>query len=95
MPGANCSIYGCSTSRNTPGVAIFRITRGTDEFSKKWREALVNAVTKDRVINPSLKKQVEDMNLHICQRHFTEDLYDFSKKLMWLTNFLCFAEYSR
>jgi len=38
MPGANCSIFGCSTSIKTKGIAIFRVPTGNDD-------------TRDRVID--------------------------------------------
>ena len=73
MPGANCSIYGCSTSRRNTGIAIFRVTRGKDEYNTAWRGKLVNVITKDRVMDSALRNQIEKQNLHICEKHFTEE----------------------
>ena len=33
MVGANCSIFGCSSSRRKSGVAIFQVPQGDDEWS--------------------------------------------------------------
>ena len=47
--GANCSIYGCSTSRKNKDVGIFRLPAVKDDLSKKWREELLNVILRDRV----------------------------------------------
>ena len=42
MPGVNCSIFGCTKSRATKGLAIFGIPKKDDEWHRVWREKLVN-----------------------------------------------------
>ena len=59
MPGANCSIYGCGTGRKQTGISIFRIPAKDDDLSTKTREAWVRIVTRDREIDSSLRKQIE------------------------------------
>ena len=73
MPGSNCSIFGCSTSRKTTGVSIFKVPGGNDEFNTKWRKNLVHIITRERVIDKDLKRQIENRSLHICERHFSEE----------------------
>ena len=73
MPGANCSVFGCSSSRRKADVAIFKVPAGNDEYSSNWRKKLESVITKDRVIDQSLKKQLENRTLHICEKHFSED----------------------
>ena len=73
MPGANCSIFGCSTSRSKTGIGIFKVPLPTTDFNKKWRQELIAIITKDRVVDASLKRQVETNTLHICERHFREE----------------------
>ena len=34
MPGANCSIFGCTKSRTTKGLAIFGIPKKDDEWNR-------------------------------------------------------------
>lgn len=77
MPGANCSIYGCSVSRRPEykGLSLFKVPAGKSDFDKNWRDKLISIITKDRVIDNSLRGQIEKCNLHICQRHFKEDEY--------------------
>ena len=73
MPGENCSIFGCTKSRTTKGLAIFGIPKKYDEWHRDWREKLVNIITKDREIDADLIGQIERKSLHICELHFTED----------------------
>ena len=45
---------------------------------------MINVITKDRVVDQSLQKQIECNKLYICERHFSQDqlwIYD-SKKSM-------------
>ena len=73
MPRANCSIFGCTKSRLTKGLAIFGIPKKDDEWTRGWRENLVNIITKDREIDADLRDQIERKLLHICKLHFAED----------------------
>ena len=73
MPGANCSIYNCCTSRRHSGLGIFKLPAPKDEFHKKWREQLLNIVTRDRVVDAVLQKQIDKDSVHICERHFSPD----------------------
>ena len=73
MPGANCSVYGCTTSRYSKGVAIFSVPRGEDEFNSNWRTKLEYVVTKDRVITKELREQISKRKIRVCELHFKED----------------------
>ncbi len=79
MPGANCSIYGCGTSRKHAGIGIFRIPTKVDELSTKTRDAWVRLVTRDREIDTSLRNQIEQRTIRICERHFEKDLIEICK----------------
>ena len=48
MPGVNYLIYGCSSTRTTPGVSLY--------WSLTLEENIVAVITQDRVINDNLKK---------------------------------------
>ena len=67
MPGANCSIAGFSTSRKHKGISIFKIPEAKSEVPEhiKWREDLINVITRDRVIGSHLKRQIHEDRLHI------------------------------
>ena len=82
MPGANCSIFGCGTSRKHVGVGIFRIPSEQDELSKKTREAWINIITKDRVVDENLRRQINNANLYVCEKHFQKEEYDCRKYIL-------------
>jgi hypothetical protein len=73
MPGANCSIFGCSTSRKSKGVAIFRVPTADDEYSTEWRNKIVSIITRDREIDKGLRKQIKGKTLHTCELHYAEE----------------------
>ena len=77
MPGANCSIFGCLVSRRQKykGVSLFKVPSGKTEFDAKWRNQLIAVITKDHVIDSSLRDQIRNTNLYVCQRHFTTDQF--------------------
>ena len=60
MPGANCAIFGCNTSRIHKGISIFKVPKSVDDYSKKWRENVISVITRDRVIDQSLRRQIEE-----------------------------------
>ena len=73
MPGSNCSIFGCPVSRRYKDVSIFKIPSATNVLKAKWRKELINVITRDRVIDEKLRKQIDSGNLFICERHFSSD----------------------
>ena len=97
MPGANCSIYGCHTSRNKKykGIAIFKVPSAKDEFNTSWRRRLIHVVTKDRVIDESLRKQINECNLYICEQHYTADQLIHRKYYDFNLTFYCRQVYTR
>ena len=73
MAGANCSIFGCPVSRRYKEISIFKVPSGTNEFKLKLRRDLINIITKDRVVDQLLRKQIESDKLYICERHFSKE----------------------
>ena len=73
MPGANCSIFNCPVSRRYKDVSVFKFPSVANRFKAKLSNDLINIITKDRVVNNSLRKQIASNNLYICERHFSED----------------------
>ena len=73
MPGENCAIVGCSTSRRHKGISIFKVPLPNNEFNKKWNRDLINIITKDRQLDEPLKKRIASCNLYICERHFSPE----------------------
>ena len=83
MPGANCSIFGCGTSRTSTnkGTSIFKIPGtkpyrdNTEEQQSKWRREFLNCVTKDRVIDSVFAEVIKKDHIYVCEKHFSvEDI---------------------
>ena len=74
MPGANCSIRSCSSSRRSKGISIFNIPKKNLKFKgaeqEKWRNDMINIITRDREIDSDLRRQINEDRLHICEKHF-------------------------
>ena len=73
MPGDNCAISGCSTSRATPGVALLGVPNNDDEYNVNWRKNIVDMMTKTRVVDASLKRPIKRKSLHFCEKHYPEE----------------------
>ena len=73
MLGDNCAIPGCSTSRATPAVALLGMPKNDDEYNVKWRKNTVDMITKIRVVDANLKRQIERISLHFCEKHYPEE----------------------
>ena len=58
MVGANCSIFGCSSSRRKSSIAIFKVPQGDDEWFSNWRKSIISVVTKDRVIDKASRDRI-------------------------------------
>ena len=69
MPEANCPIFGCGESRKPKyqGIGIF------EKNKESWRKASLHVVTRDRVIDASFRKQIEEGSVYVCERHFTPE----------------------
>ncbi|XP_066915394.1 uncharacterized protein [Clytia hemisphaerica] len=84
MPGANCSMYGCGTSRKHKDIGIFKLPLPKDDFHRKWRQELIDIILRYRVLDENLERQIQEDRIHICQRHFREDQFYIypSRKLL-------------
>eukprot|EP00795_Rhopilema_esculentum_P012648 gene12648-3355_t len=81
MPGANCSVFGCGTSRRDKGISLFKLPAAKDKFTSKWRDELLSKITRDRVLDADFRRQIKEDRLHICERHFEKDkLYIYSSR---------------
>ncbi len=79
MPGANCSVFGCESSRKHTGVGIFRIPSEKDEVSTATREAWLKMITRDRVVDESIRRQIDTGELYVCEKHFNTEAIDCRK----------------
>ena len=79
MPGANCSIFGCSTSRRNTEIGIFEVPKAIDAEAKYIRDKLIAIIERNRQEDPSFKSQKERDTLHICELHFAPEEIQHSK----------------
>lgn len=84
MPGANCKIYGCSVSRKAQykEISIFKVPKVQDEYHNRWRARFLSVVTKDRVVDASLKRQIENHNIGVCELHFKPEEINHRKSVI-------------
>ena len=75
MPGENCAIFGCSTSRRNKGISFFKVPLANSEVNKAWGNELINIITKDREIDASLRTRINSRKLFICELHFSPQQY--------------------
>ena len=73
MPGDNCGIPGCSTFRATPGLVLLGMPKNSDKYDVNWRKNIVDMITKIRLVDASLKRQIERKSLHFCEKHYPEE----------------------
>ena len=60
MPAVNYVVYGCSSSRTTPGVISNR------RFTMEEKN-IVAVITQDRAIDDNLKRQIKNRILYTCR----------------------------
>ena len=75
MPGVNCAIAGCGTSRRTKGIAIFKLPAAKNDKYKGWREEWLSEITKTRVIDKTFREKILNDTVYTCEKHFkAEDI---------------------
>ena len=73
MPGDNCAVMGCGTSRRTKGIGIFKLPAPKNEEYKVWRSQWLNDLTKTRVIDKNFRAQIDNDRVFTCEKHFKEE----------------------
>ena len=61
------------------GIGIFEIPPYPEKNKQSWRKALLHDVTRDRVVDASFRKQIEEGSVFICERHFTPEDIEIGK----------------
>ncbi|RMX56832.1 hypothetical protein pdam_00025512, partial [Pocillopora damicornis] len=83
MPGDNCAVFGCGTSRRTKGIGIWKLPAPKDEAHKKWRQEWLNEITKTRESDAPFKVLVAKDRIFTCEKHFEpEDVEIFHSEKM-------------
>ena len=70
IPEENCSIFNWRCSRAAPRISFFEVPTKDDEYSKNWRNKVIAFITRDRVIESNLKRQIKNQPLHTCDQHY-------------------------
>ena len=58
MPGVNCAVVGCGTSRRTKGIGILKLPAAKNAKYRRWREEWLSEITKTRVIDKALREKI-------------------------------------
>ena len=85
---------GMSRKPKYEGIGIFKIPPSQGKKKKQqqqqqqqqqkknkesWRKASLHVVTRDRVVDPSFRKQIEEGSVYVCERHFTPEDIEIRK----------------
>ena len=81
----NCAFFGCGTNRNNvsgtyDGISLFKITSRKGQYWENWRKEVVNILTKSRVVDASLRNQIDCNTVYICERHYKPEDIEISRK---------------
>lgn len=72
MPGANCALLGCATSRKSD-LSLFKLpfaAQGDSEYTVKLKtDAREEWLRRTRELDEKLKKMIEKNNVFLCERH--------------------------
>ncbi|KAJ8050297.1 hypothetical protein HOLleu_03441 [Holothuria leucospilota] len=70
MPGDNCAVNGCGTSRRSKGVGIFKLPAAKNQEYMRWHASWLNEITKSRVIDKEFREKIRNDRVFTCERHF-------------------------
>ena len=73
-----------SASRKHTGIGIFRIPQG-DELSKEPRQAWINVIMNDRVVDESLRIQIDNHSLYVCEKYFKKEEVELGKYILCIS----------
>ena len=71
MPGSNCAIVNCGTSRYEKEIRLLKLPAPKDKFHKKWWRDMLNIIRIDCEADANLNRQIEKDTIHICEKHFS------------------------
>ena len=75
MPGENCAVFGCGSSRRKKGIGIWKLPKAKDESYAKWRDEWLGEIKKTRDVDQSFKELIKNDRVFTCEKHFaTEDV---------------------
>lgn len=67
ISGINCAIQGCHVSRRSKykDIGIFKVQSDDSGFETNWRNKLVATVSRDRVVDATLRKHEVNEYLYV------------------------------
>ena len=75
MPGENCAVFGCGSSRRKKGIGVWKLPKAKDESYAKWRDEWLGEIKKTRDVDQSFKELIKNDRVFTCEKHFaTEDV---------------------
>ena len=66
MPGANCSVFNCGTSRRQKNVSIFSLPSNPNHT--EWRKQILHCISRDRQTDADFKRGV---CMCVCEQNRT------------------------
>ena len=84
MPGDNCAVFGCRSSRREKRIGIWKLPAAKDEEHKKWREDCLREITKMQEIDQDFRKRIESDKVFTCEKHFEADDIEICESFKFL-----------
>ena len=53
--------------------SYFSNSQKDDDYSKNWREKLIDIITRERIVDADLKGQIKRRTLFICEKHYAQN----------------------
>ena len=68
MPGEHQAIVGCSTNRRHKDISLLKLptAKPNDKTTMSWRKAMLNAITRDRVVDSDFRQPINNNKVYIC-----------------------------
>ena len=66
-------VIQCGSSRRSEIITLFKLPSPKIEALKTWRKELLSVITRDRVVEKDVQKQIDNETVHMRPRHFTEE----------------------
>lgn len=79
MPGDNCTVSGCGSSRGTKGTDIWKLPAAKDDAHKKWWDEWLKEIIGTREIDQEFHKRIEGNKVFTSERHFDPEDMEICK----------------
>ena len=68
MPGDNCCIPGCGSSRRTKGMGFFKLPDVKKEHFVEWKKKWLDEILKVMELDNDFKAQLQADSMHTWER---------------------------